>query len=296
MVSTQSLLITLTIVSVTCAIAVLLARRWQLLLVPAWLAGIGWSAAMLVAFYFVQSAWPPIPWTVAALDAEPWESVVYPLMAVCIVWPLIIERVKPWPAVGLLTAMGLSCLPLLAALCQSERFASLHIGNTPWALSTLLAIGINWIAMERLQASGAGRWSLLIVVGQSMTVAALIMTCYGRFGEWATLTGIALGGVALARICISNPLATWLTSLALPALALNAILIMHIREYRSVPLPFWFPALPFLLPTLVATVDAAWASRLYPIIRVIVAGMVTIVLAAATIAIILAVNGPAEEW
>ena len=294
--STQSLLITLAIVSVTCAIAVLLARRWQLLLVPAWLAGIGWSAATLVAYRFVQSAWPPVPWTAAALDAEPWESVVYPLMVLCLVWPLISERVKPWGAVGLLTAMVLSCLPILAALCQSERFASLAIGNTPWALSALLAIGINWLAMERMQASGAGRWSLWIVVGQSMTVAALIMTCYGRFGEWATLCGIALGVVALAGVCMSNPLSPWLTSIAVPSLALNATLIMHIREYRSVPLPIWFPALPFLLPTLVATVDMAWASRLHRFVRVIIAGVVTVILAASTIAIILALNGPGEEW
>ena len=294
--STQSLLITLAIVSVTCAIAVLLARRWQLLLVPAWLAGVGWSVATLVAFYFVQSAWPPIPWTAAALDAEPWESLIYPLMAVCILWPLISDRLKPWPAVGLLAAIGFSCVPMLAALCQSERFASLHIGNTPWAMSALLAIGLNWLAMERMQATGAGRWSLLIVVGQSMTVAALIMTCYGRFGEWATLSGITLGVVALARICVSNSLSAWSTSLALPALALNAILIMHIREYRSVPLPIWFPALPFLLPTLVVTVDIAWASRLPPIVRVITAGVVTVMLAASAIAIILALNGPGEEW
>lgn len=294
--STQSLLITLAIVSVTCAIAVLLARRWQLFLVPAWLAGISWSAATLIAFYFVQSAWPPVPWTAAALDAEPWESLVYPFMALCIAWPWISQRAQPWPTAGLLAAMALSCLPLLAGLCQSERFASLYIGNTPWALSALLAIGINWLAMEGLQASGAGRWSLWIVVGQSMTVAALIMTCYGRFGEWATLSGIAFGVVALARVCVSNPLSPWSNCLALPALALNAILIMHIREYRSVPLPTWFPALPFLLPTLVALVDLAWARRLHPIARVIIAGAITTAVAASTIAIILALNGPAEEW
>lgn len=294
--ATQSLIITLAIVGVTCAIAVLLARRWQLHLAAAWLATLGWSIGCLVAYYFVLSTWPPGPWTAAALDAEPWESVVYPLLLLGCVWPVVYDRSKQWPSLCLIGALAATCLPIVAALCQTERFAPFFVGNSAWSLAALMAVGLNWMAMQRLESNGAGRWSLWIVVGQSMTVAALIMTCYGRFGEWATFTGITLGVVAFARIFVSKAEAHWSSSLALPALALNSVLTMHIREYRSVPLPLWFPVLPFLLPTLVAGLDYVWSGRLHPALRVVIAGVATAVLAAATVALMLMLNGPAEEW
>ncbi len=292
----SSLLITLTIVGVTCAIAVLLARRWQLHRLSSNLASVGWSVGCVAAYFFVLGAWPPLPWTAAALDAEPWESVVVPVVALCLIWPAIFERVKQWPSITLLVGLAFTCLPILAALCQTERFAAMFIGNTVWALSALLAVGVNWLALERVRASGAERWSLWILVGQSMTVAALIMTCYGRFGEWASLAGMSLGVVALARLCITQSETNWSSALALPALALNSVMIMHIREYRSQPLPAWLPVLPFLLPTIVAGVDMAWANRCRPFLRVFIAGLLTTLLAGAIVAIVLALDGPAEEW
>ncbi len=237
-----------------------------------------------------------LPWTEAALDSQPWQSVIYPMIAVCLIWPIWQESIRSWPTVVLMSALILSCFPLLAALCQAERHAPYFAGNTAWALAALMAIGLNWLVMQRLEDSGAGRWSLWILVGQSLTVAALIMTCYGRFGEWSTLVGLTLGVFAIGRIFISDQATRWSSAIALPVLALNSILIMHIREYRSVPLPIWFPALPFLLPTLVGAVDIVWTGRLHPIVRVIMAGVVTAALGAATIAIILALNGPTEEW
>ena len=290
------LLITLSIVGVTCAIAVLLARRWQLRLAPACLAAVGWSAACFVGYYFILSGWPPIPWTEAARSAEPWESIVYPIMLLSIIWPLLSTRLEKWSNLLLIAALALSCLPLIAALCEAERFAKFHFHNTHWSLAALMAIAINWLALERMERSGAGRWCLWIAVGQLLTVAALIMTCYGRFGEWATIAGLSLGVVALARVLISDPQAEWSARLAYPALALSAILLMHVREYRSNPLPVWFLPLPFLLPMLVALNDWSWAHKQHPILRVFVAAVLTASLAAGAIAFVWVWNGPSDEW
>ncbi len=210
--------------------------------------------------------------------------------------PLHFDAPSKTGGAELLVVLIATCLPLLAALCTTERFASFFIGNTPWTLAALIAVGMNWLAMDWFERSGAGRWSLWVVVGQSLTVAALIMTCYGRFGEWATAAGLILAVVAMARTCVSTSAARWSTCLAVPALALSSVLTMHIREYRSAPLPLWFPALPFLLPAIVACVDYGFASRMHPLVRVIVAAVATAVVGAATIAIILAVNGPTEDW
>ncbi len=290
----RALVITLAIVGVISLIAVLLARRWKQRWLPAWLACISWSAGCVATYFFILSAWPPIPWTAAALDSEPWESVVIPVVTLCLVWPAIYFALIRFVNASLLATMLVSCGPLLAALCTTERFSAYFIGNTAWALASLLAIGINLVAMQRINNSGAGRWSLWIIVGQSLTIAALIMTCYGRFGEWATFAGVTLAMVALMRVFVSDNDVTWSDCLSTPALALNCILMMHIREYRSQPLPIWFIPLPYLIPTLVVALDQAWSQRLHPLLRVVIAAIATAALAAASIAIILKINGPAE--
>lgn len=291
--STQ--LISLVLVIVTCAIAVLLARRWQLRLAPAWLAGTGWSISCLVAHHLILSSWPPIPWSPAALDAEPWESLVIPLALLCAVWPFIYEYSKQWPRISLLIVLLVGSFPILAALSQAERYAPMFVGNTAWAMSALGALAVNFLVMERLQKSGADRWCLWIIVGQTLSVAAVIMTCYGRFGEWAAVAGLSLAIVAFARVLIADADAAWSVHIGLPALVLSSALVMHIREYRSNPLPYWFTPLPFLIPTLVAAVDIAWSSKWHVALRVLVAGVITAGLGAATIAIVLAINGP-SEW
>jgi hypothetical protein len=124
------------------------------------------------------------------------------------------------------------------------------------------------------------------------------MTCYGRFGEWATVVALALAVAALGPMFAKNQDqdGAWAACIALPALALNGILMMHVREYRSVPLPLWFWPLPFLLPTLVATLDIRWSHRFPTALRVMIAAVATTAIAIATIACVLLLNGPAEEW
>lgn len=229
------------------------------------------------------------------MDAEPWESVVYPVMLLCLMWPFVEERVKQRPRLNLLLVIFASAFLILATLCRTERYSALFAGNTDWAFAALVSVAINWWALDRLQHTGAGSWSSWIVVGQGMTIAAVIMTCYGRFGEWATSVAAALAVVSVARALVNDQESPWTSALSLPTLALNAVLIMHIREYRSNPLPAWFLPLPFLMPGCVAIVDLAWSGRFHPALRVVIAAIVTTVLAIVVIAIVLSINGP-SEW
>jgi hypothetical protein len=274
-------------VFVISVIAAVVQRRWPDRLAAASLVTIAWGIAGVVAYRMLMSGLPPIPWSTAALEKEPWESIVYTLFALCILWPWVRSFAKQTPDVRWLMSIALACLPILGALNIVEYHAPLHAGNGYWVLFTLLSIAFNHLTMERMDASGAGRWSLWVLVAQLLLAGALIMTCYGRFGEWSVLTAISLGAVAIVRVFVPDDENRWTGSIALPALALSGTLLMHIRDYSSQALPVWLAPVPLLMPAVVGFIDQAMGVNRSAPLRVVIAAATSIVLVAIVLAVVL---------
>lgn len=275
-------------------IAVVLQRRWPHRLLAAHWACCSLGAVSLIAFGSATGHAPPVPRSLRALEAEPWESVILPFLLLCIVWPVLRELVERHAALQHWLALCLASIPLLSALTLAERYSDLVAGNTTWSVAVLLSISINWLAGERMDATGASRWSIWVFVAQLLTVSALYMTCYGTVGEWCMIIGLALSVLAAARMLLSQ--GVWSSALSLPTTTLSCVLLMHIRDYSALALPYWLAPLPLLLPLLVSAIDQLFGKRQGPKVRIASAAITSAVIAAVVIMTTLSLSGPSENW
>lgn len=267
------------------AIAVFIQRRWPYSIHSARWVAIAWALACIIASMSMIGHAPPRPWSPQALDVEPWESVLLPLVGVCLVWPLLRGLLHRWPAIRLWAVFALATAPLLASMPPADRYADLLPGNAAWVCAALLAIGANTLACERWEIAGAGRWALWVYVAQMLCVAALLLTCYGTLGEFCVAVALCLATTAIARLFTSD--GVWVTAVGVPATMLSCILLLHVRDYSTVALPAWVAPLPLLMPTIVALVDARIGAGRSPIKRVAIAAAVAIGLSILTLASVL---------
>ncbi len=190
--------------------------------------------------------------------------------------------------------LSIAAITILASIPSSERYADLLPGNTGWFAAGLIAIGLNLLSSERLDASGAGRWSLWIFVAQFFTAAALMLTCYGTAGEWILVCGLSLTLIATVRLAAGDTV--WSTTLGVPASVLACTMLLHIRDYSSTALPPWLAPMPLLLPTIVNLVDARFGQNRTAWQRVMIAALASAIIAACIIGLSLGSGGSNDDW
>jgi hypothetical protein len=293
-VSTNAYIISLALAIVSAVAAVFLQRQWPHRVWAARLTCLALGIVSVIAFRSTLTHWPPIPTSAEALETEPWEAFGWPFLIMCVAWPMLRELTQRRPAVQLWTALFVASWPLLSALTVAERYADLLAGNAMWSSVVLLAVGANWLAAERLDNTGAGHWSTWVYVAQMFTVAALYMTCYGTVGQWCSTVALTLGVLASGRLFTTH--GEWSSTLTLPATTLSCVLLMHVRDYSTLALPYGLAPLPLLSPVIVCGIDQALGKQLAPKLRIVLAALSAAALAVVTISITLSLSGSSEEW
>jgi hypothetical protein len=273
------------------ASAVYLQRRWPHRPLATWLVSITWAVLLVVAFRLVMGRPAPYFWSEAEASAEPWERLPFSLAVVSLIWPALRIVARRSAALELWLALAAVSLPLASALPVGESYLDVLPGNATWSIAALLAIGANWLASERLAATGAERWSLWVLVAQMLTVAALSMTCYARLADWCFMLGLGFAVLALCRLSVTS--GEWTSTLSLPALALSCSLLTHIRIYSGDLLPPWLLSLPMLLPALVGGIDRWLAGKCQPGYRIAIAAAAAALIALGVITFAVA-TGEAE--
>ena len=236
-----------------------------------------------------------MPWLSQASDIEPWQLLILPLLGVSCAWPVLREWTIAGQSPRLLSALLLAATIMLSALPSGESYADVVPANAAWSVWSLLAIGMNIQSAERLDATGARRWSLWVFVAQLATVAALLMTCYGTLGQWSASAGLALAAWAACRIFVTE--GNWSSVLALAATTLSCTLLTHVRIYSTQALPVWLAPLPMLLPAATCLVDQAFGKYRSARVRVLVAAAsATAMVITVVVTMLLTSISPDDQW
>lgn len=212
---------------------------------------IGFGLCVLLAYRLAVGRIPTLGPQVG--NTEPWESSVLASAIVCCLWTLVPKSNAIPSSLRLWLALTLASFPIIAALPSGESYADVLPGNAVWSMMALLAVGVNALACERIDATGGSNWSLWIPSAQLFAVTALYLTCFASLGENCLLLALSLAAMASFRWLLSS--GNWTGELALPATALACTLLTHLRIYSPNAMPAWIAPLAFALPTIVCGVD-----------------------------------------
>jgi hypothetical protein len=259
-------------------------------------------------YWAVTTRWPvsPTAWLSqagreVAERLEPWEWAVAPLAIAVLAGAVLAGSVRSGPFGTWRLWCGLLLIGsvIAVALPAGESYSDVVPGNAVWSLVALLSVGANLLAMEQLERSGAGRWSLWVVVAQLATVSAIWLSCYATPGDWLLASTALVAGLGLARAAVPLPaggLRGWQSGVVPGALALGGVMLPYVRIYSTQGLPSVLAAVVFLMPALVVAVDQLWGRYRSPGVRVLAAGSVSAALAGGTLAWVLLQGGASSDW
>lgn len=156
---------------------------------------------------------------------------------------------------------------------------------------------LNLASLHSLVATGASRWTPLVLLAQLGCVAAIAIQSYASLGEWV-LTGI---GVTLGATCVSffysaksRLFGVWPLAIALYPIVISAsICLLSTGYFRSRPLPIGLTGVVLFLPSLVGFLDFVYGRYGRPWYRVVWAAVACV---AVLIAVILITEPFQSDW
>ncbi len=150
---------------------------------------------------------------------------------------------------------------LAGSASASRTLQQLFVGNSYWVALAMLAIAATHSAWNACLRWARGVGPLLVLLAQSLTATALVMTVMVRGATGASKSAPRWPSSPWAA-CVSIPShrdrkhgELWVISLSVPVLVLNTGIFMHIRDYSQIALPTVVAPVALLIPTIVGLMD-----------------------------------------
>jgi hypothetical protein len=269
--------------------------RWKTLLGCLLIGG-----SLLVSDFWQRDLlWDPAAWTSWTANYR-WQWMIWGIPGAVLGLGLlrafsISEREQAamaWPALCLLS-IGTHYL----AIFEPETWPNWLIPMFHAILIGSAASILNIASLHSMVATGASRWSSLILLAQLGCVAAIAVQSYASLGEWV-LTGI---GITLGATCVSffysaksRLFGVWPLAVVLYPIVISASASLLLTGYfRSRPLPIGLTGVVLFLPTLVAFLDFVYGRYGRVWFRVALAAVTCI---AVLVAVIFMTEPFKSEW